>query len=154
MLQQQASVAASNAHVAYNQASYNVSRTRAVVMAYDGILSLVAKARQAIEEENPEARFNALQKACTVILGLQAALDHERGGQIAKLMDDFYFGIDTRLMRLNREPNLANLDRIANEIRTMRDAWADVDAQMSAAGETESTATPDAETIKSISVSA
>ena len=158
MLQHQAaSHSPNNAHLAYNYASTNITKTRQVVLAYDGILSMVMRARQAIQENQPEARFVALQKACTVILSLQTSIDHERGGEISKLLDNFYFSVDMRLVRQNMEPDIEKLDRILAEIRMMRDAWADVDAQMVAAGikDADSTAAaPSVETISSISVSA
>lgn len=147
----------SNAQLAYYYASTNVSKSKQVVMAYDGILKQVEIARKAIEAEDPETRFNALQRSSLIILSLQSALDHQSGGEIAKLMDTFYFSIDVRLMRQNREPDLALLDRIIKEIRLMRDAWADVDAQMAEAGKLDAESpevTPSAETISSISVSA
>ena len=156
MMQQQTQpVAPTSAHNAYSYASHNVTKTRQVVMIYDGLISMVLQARKAIEEESPEDRFNALQRACMVVLGLQAALDYERGGEISRMLDDFYFGIDSRLMRLNREPNLKALDGIVKEVRMMREAWVEVDQQSSAAGsESDQPATPSAEKISSICVSA
>jgi flagellar protein FliS len=112
---------------------------------------------QAIQEDDPEARFNAIQRACLILLSLQSSLDHNNGGEIAKMLDSFYFSMDVRLMRQNREPNIELLDRVTKEIRMMRDAWADVDAQMTAAGKPDADSTeaaPSIETISSISVSA
>lgn len=146
-----------NAHLAYYYGSTNISKTKQLVMAYDGMLKHIATARQAIESEDPETRFNALQRTSMIIMSLQTALDHASGGEIANLLDNFYFSIDVRLMRQNREPNIDLLDRIANEVRMMRDAWADVDAQMTAAGNPDADTTeaaPSIETITSISVSA
>lgn len=141
---------------AYSYAAYNVSKTRQVVMVYDGIISAVQQARKSIEEQAHEARFNALQKACTLILGLQASLDHEQGGEITKMLDNFYFSMDMRIQRLNREPSTEQIDRILKEFRLMRDAWAEVDANATANGEEGDAAkfTPSAEKINSISVSA
>ena len=158
MMQQQPMTNTQNdAQLAYYYASTNISKTKQVVMAYDGILKLIQQARQAIEEENPEARFNALQRACMIVLTLQTSLDQVNGGEIAKMMDNFYFSIDVRLMRQNLNPNIEMLDRIAKEVRLMRDAWADVDKQMTIAGNKDADSTeaaPSIETISSISVSA
>lgn len=141
---------------AYSYASYNVSKTRQVIMVYDGIISAAQQARQAIEEGAHQVRFNALQKACTLLLGLQAALDYEQGGEISRMLDNFYFSIDVRLQRLNREPDAAQADRILKELRLMRDAWAEVDAKAAAQGEEGdiNKFAPTAEKINSVSVSA
>jgi flagellar protein FliS len=157
MLQQQTSPQPKNAHVAYKHASHNMTKTRQVVLAYDGIISMVLRARQAIQENDPETRFNSIQRACMVILSLQTALDHKNGGEIAKMLDSFYFSIDLRLMRQHTEQDIGKLDQLIGEIRQMRDAWVDVDAQMTnakAQGTELPPAAPSAETISSISVNA
>ena len=156
--QQQSSKPQNNAHLAYKHASTNITKIRQVVMAYDGILSMVLRARQAIQENKPEERFNAIQRASVVIMSLQTALDHENGGEIAKLLDNFYFSIDLRLMRQHTEQDIPKLDQIIQEIRMMREAWMDVDNQVVAAkskGTPEIAPTaPTAEKINSISVNA
>lgn len=141
---------------AYSYASFNVTKTRQLVMVYDGLISSILQARKAIEEDNPEGRFNHLQKACTIVIGLQAALDHERGKEISEMLDNFYFSVDARLMRLNRNPNLGELDRVLAEVRTMRDAWVEVDAAATAAGQDGdiNKFSPSAETLNNICVSA
>lgn len=141
---------------AYSYASLNVTKTRQLVMVYEGLIASILQARKAIEEENPEARFNHLQKACTIVISLQAALDHERAKQISEMLDNFYFSVDARLMRLNRSPNVAELDRVLAEVRTMRDAWVEVDAAAAAAGQDGDLTkfAPSEETLNNICVSA
>lgn len=157
MMQQQSQPAPNAASAsAYSYASFNVTKTRQLVMVYDGLISAILQARMAIEEEKPEARFNHLQKACTIVIGLQAALDHERGKEISEMLDNFYFSVDARLMRLNRSPSLPEIDRVLAEVRTMRDAWVDVDAKAAAAGQDGDLTkfAPSAETLNNICVSA
>lgn len=154
MLQQQ-SHSQHNGHHAYSYASTNISKTRQLVMAYDGILSMVMRARQAIQENDHEARFIHLEKACKIIMSLQTALDHARGGEIAKILDNMYFSFDIRLLRQNMEPNVEKLDQVIQEIRSMRDAWADVDSQMIAIPNNDvMPAFPSPEEANTISVSA
>ena len=104
MQQQHTANTQNNAHLAYYHASTNISKTKQVVMAYDGMLKLIQQARQAIEAEDPETRYNALKRVSLIIMSLQTSLDHASGGQIAEMLDMFYFSIDIRLMRQNREP--------------------------------------------------
>lgn len=156
--QQQGSKSQDNGHLAYKHAATNITKIRQVVMAYDGILSMTLRTRQAIQENDPETRFNSIQRASMVIMSLQNALDHKNGGEIATLLDNFYFSIDLRLMRQHTEQDIEKLDRIIAEIRMMREAWVDVDGQMVAAKTSGSAeiipATPSAEKINSISVNA
>ena len=72
-----------NALSAYQAASNMTTSLGAVVMLYDGMIKEVGKAKSAIEEGRIEDRFNATQKACQILLGLQSHLDFERGGDIS-----------------------------------------------------------------------
>ncbi len=147
----------SQAKIAYTNAAANVSKTRQVVMLYDGLIRMVQQVKTAMENNEIEKRYNLLQQACNVILGLQASLDFERGGEIAQLMDKYYSSIDARLISLHRRQDIAVADQVVKELKMMRDAWVEVDRQASS-GEFEEKKemmelTPSAAKIESISCS-
>src|SRR3546814_10409876 len=61
----------------------------AVVLLYDGMIKEVGKAKAAIQEGRIEDRFNATQKACKILLGLQSHLDfrsEEHTSELQSLM--------------------------------------------------------------------
>jgi len=115
-----------NQYSAYGMASETVSKTRQVVMLYEGIIKFVMKARSAIEEKRIEDRFNNLQRACKIILGLQAGLDFENGGEIAHILNNFYTTMDLRVLALNQSNSLDECDNIIEDFKKMRDAWEEV----------------------------
>lgn len=112
------------AYKAYYQA---VSKTKQVVMLYDGAIKYMQKAIEAIEEENIQDRYNALEKASSIVVGLQAALDFEKGKDISEALENYYFSIDMRIISVHRSQDIEMCNQIIKELRQMRDAWEEVD---------------------------
>jgi len=117
------------AHQAYSQAFHTVGKTRQVVMLYDGIIRFLRQAREAISEKRIEDRFNLLVKASDVILGLQACLDFEQGGHVARVLYDFYSSVDSRILTIQRTNDLGLCDELITELKEMREAWSVIDTE-------------------------
>lgn len=115
---------------AYAAATQTVAKTRQIVLLYDGVIRFVQQARTAIVEKRIEDRFNLLIKASEVVSGLQACLDFEKGGEIAKVLYSFYSSIDSRIFSIHRTNSAETCDEIIAELRQMRDAWQEIDKQM------------------------
>src|SRR3546814_10866406 len=88
----------------------------AVVLLYDGMIKEVGKAKAAIQEGRIEDRFNATQKACKVLLGLQSHLDFEKGGDISLMLDQFYHTIFRDLQQVNMKNSAALCDEIVGAL--------------------------------------
>lgn len=130
---------------AYNLASYHSPKTRQVVLLYDGMVRFMKQAIDAMENGQIEERFNLLKKVSDIVSGLQCALDMEAGGDVAKTLNSFYTSLDFRVLRLNSQPDIEKAHAILDEIRQMRNAWAEIDKGSSpqqAANSTEAPATP------------
>lgn len=116
---------------AYNSAAQTVRKTRQVVMLYDGAIRFMQQAKQAILNNDVETRYNALERVTDIITGLQASLDFEQGGQLAKTLYDYYSGMDMRIMHLHGKPDPVVCDQVIKHLRMMREAWEEVDARHS-----------------------
>ncbi len=112
---------------AYNRASHTVSKTRQVVMLYDGMIRFLQQAGDAIERKDYEARYHKLSRISDIIIGLQACLDFEAGGASAKILYDFYASVDMRIFMLHRSNDLAACKALVAELKEMRDAWDKID---------------------------
>jgi flagellar protein FliS len=115
-----------NALSAYQAASTMTTSLGAVVMLYDGMIKEVGKAKAAIEEGRIEDRFNATQKACQILLGLQSHLDFERGGDISLMLDQFYHTIFRDLQKVNMSNSASDCDGIINALSEVRASWAEL----------------------------
>lgn len=118
-----------NDHIsAYKAVSHLVRKTKQVVMLYDGAIRYVQQAKAAIEKGDIESRFNSLTKACDIINGLQMSLDFNNGGQVAKLLYDYYAAMDMRLLSVHQSNDLSLLDLTIKHLKMMREAWEEIDA--------------------------
>lgn len=112
---------------AYATANMTVGKTRQVVMLYDGAIRFVQQSITAIEKGDFETRFNLLAKTSEILSGLQNSLDFENGGEIAKLLYDYYASLDARIFSVHRSNDIKILESVAKELRMMREAWHEID---------------------------
>jgi len=125
--------------MAYSQqvASYQLAnanalhKTRQLVMLYDGIIKFLGQAKDAMREKRFEDRYKILQKASNIIIGLHGALDMEKGGEIAQMLNSFYAAMDLRIINLNRSNSPEECDKVISEINMMRSAWNKIDQEYS-----------------------
>lgn len=115
-----------NALSAYQAASKMVSSLGAVVLLYDAMIKEVANAKAAIEEGRIEDRFNATQKACKVLVGLQSHLDFEKGGDVSLMLDQFYHTIFRDLQQVNMKNSTKTCDEIITALGEVRASWAEL----------------------------
>lgn len=113
-----------NALSAYQAASKHTTSLGAVVLLYDGMIKEVGKAKAAIVEHRIEDRFNATQKACKILLGLQSHLDFEKGGDISIMLDQFYHTIFRDLQQVNMKNSTKLCDEVIAALNEVRTSWA------------------------------
>lgn len=112
---------------AYAAATQTVARTKQIVMLYDGIIRFVSQAKDAAAENRIQDRYNMLTKASEVLLGLQSCLDFENGGQIARVLYNFYSTIDNLIFQVHRTGSVQTCETILAELKKMRDVWQEID---------------------------
>lgn len=120
---------------AYATATQTVARTKQIVMLYDGVIRYVQQAKDAIREKRIEDRYHLLVKASDIIAGLQACLDFENGGEIARILFNFYSSVDGRIFSIHRDNSLQTCDEVIAELKQMRDVWHEIDQTMTDRGE-------------------
>lgn len=131
----------SNPLKAYSRATHTVSKTRQVVMLYDGAIRFLQQAMEAIERKDYEARYHKLMRVSDIMVGLQASLDFNAGDAVAGMLYDFYASVDRRLFALHRSNDIAECQALIAAIKEMREAWHTIDCGKEA---------PDAEAEKSV----
>jgi len=112
---------------AYAAATQTVARTQQIVMLYDGVLRFMQRAKDAIQQGRIEERYKMLMKATDVIMGLQGCLDFEKGGEMAKLLYNFYSTVDARIFSIHRTNSIETCEEIIAELKKMRDVWNEID---------------------------
>jgi flagellar protein FliS len=97
-----------------------------VVLMYDGALTGLTQAREAIERRDLVAKRNAMTKALAIVGHLQNTLNMEEGREIAEQLDRLYIYVTDRLIEANVHGRAEALDEAAKVLRTLREAWADI----------------------------
>lgn len=117
-------------HQAYT-AAYQTTENpmQCLVMLYDGVLKLLYQAKDAVTEGRIEDRYNLLARACHVIDGLHASVNPEKGGDVAKTLDRYYHQLFKNIQAVNRLNTQESVDKVIMDVKQMRDAWLDVQAQ-------------------------
>jgi flagellar protein FliS len=115
---------AAHAATAYRQTETG-SRTplELVVLLYDGALQHIAAARAAMARGDVATGTRANSRALAIISELQNTLDVERGGSVAKSLDELYRYITSRLLDASFRRDAAPLEEAAKLLRPLRDAW-------------------------------
>ena len=111
----------------YHAANQTAPKTKQIVLIYDGVIRLLQQSKDAIREKRIEDRFKLLTRAADIITGLQCCLDFEKGGDVARVLQQFYANIHGRIFSLHRSNDLTECDAIISELKEMRDAWDEID---------------------------
>jgi flagellar protein FliS len=94
-----------------------------IQMLFDGLLESLSTARGHIQHNNIAEKSKAVARASRIVIGLQGALDFEKGGELAGNLNELYSYVTRRLFHVNAHNDIAVLDEIHGLMREIRDAW-------------------------------
>ena len=94
-----------------------------IQMLFDGLLESLASASGHIQNKAIEDKSNALVRAGRIVVGLQGALDFERGGELAQNLNELYSYITRRLFHINAHNDLTALEEVKTLVKDISQAW-------------------------------
>jgi flagellar protein FliS len=94
-----------------------------IQMLFDGLTESLASAKGHIQNHAIEEKSKALSRAGRIVVGLQGALDFERGGELAQNLNELYAYVTRRLFHVNAYNDLAVLDEVQSLIKDIAEAW-------------------------------
>ena len=108
-----------------NRASQAVvaDKVELIQMLFDGLLESMVTARGHIERGAIEEKNKSLIRAGRIVIGLQGALDFERGGDLANNLNELYGYVTRRLLHVNARNDLDALEEIFGLMNEIRSAW-------------------------------
>jgi len=80
-----------------------------------------------------EARSAAISRALAIVAELSQALDHERGGEIAKNLASLYQFVSDQLLEASLSRKVEPLQRAERILRDLLSAWTEIQAGNAAA---------------------
>lgn len=97
---------------------------RLIAMLFEGARAATNLASAAMQRGDVLAKVRAIDKAISIIgQGLQASLDHQRGGEIAVQLNNLYDYMLRRLLLANANNDLTILAEVDALLVPLQDAW-------------------------------
>lgn len=116
---------------AYRSAAVTTSPLSAVVMLYDAAITGLGRTVISLEEKRFEDAFKNLERSTAILRALCHNLDFEKGGAFAERMRDTYVSLIMSALHSFGKPDAADrFKRLIAALMELRDAWADVRAQL------------------------
>jgi len=113
-----------NALTAYGRvANAETDPIQQIVMLYDGGIKFLRIAADNIRSNDFQAKAEHTGRALDIINYLQTILDFERGGEVALALDKFYASITRMILRSSFALDAEMMDKSADLLVPMRDAW-------------------------------
>ena len=97
-----------------------------IQMLFDGLIESLATAKGHIERGSISEKSKSLARAGRIVVGLQGALDFDKGGDIARNLNDLYSYVTRRLFHVNAHNDLEALQEVHNLMNEIRSAWLQV----------------------------
>ncbi len=97
-----------------------------IQMLFDGLMESLRAAEGQIARGAIEEKSRSLARAGKIVLGLQSALDFDKGGDIAKNLDELYGYVTRRLLHVNLHNDLEALTEISGLMGEIQGAWSSV----------------------------
>lgn len=99
------------------------TKEQLLIMFYDGAIAFIARATNAIAENNNEQKTYCINKASAIISELSATLDHKIGQEIAADLASLYDYMNRELIKANISSNQNSLAIVTKLLTDLRDTW-------------------------------
>jgi len=110
--------------VGVNTAVEGATPHKLVLMLYDGLLRQLRLGRAHMQKGDLGAKAGCLSKAISIIdQGLRAALNDDKGGEIAQNLRALYDYAERQLVHANARNDVAVIDEVIALFEPLRAAW-------------------------------
>ena len=104
---------------------------RLIQMLIDGAISKMIVAKAMMERRDVARKGENVSWAISILGGLQASLDMEKGGDIAQSLNGLYEYMTLRLAQANAANDSAGLDEVIHLMKTIKEGWDGIRPQAS-----------------------
>jgi flagellar protein FliS len=101
----------------------SASNIELIQMLFDGLIESLSTARGHIQHGAIADKSKSIARASRIVLGLQGALDFEKGGDLASNLNELYSYVTRRLLYVNAKNDIEALDEVYGLMSEIRQAW-------------------------------
>jgi len=101
----------------------NADPHRLIQMLIDGAIEKIHRANYFMDEKNIAEKGRHVSWAISIINGLRASLDFEKGGDLSVQLDSLYEFCCATLVEANVENNKTKFDSVLDVMQQIKSAW-------------------------------
>lgn len=101
----------------------NASPHRLIQMLIDGALAKLSQAKGHLKNNDLSKKGSDLSVFISIIGGLRDSLDHDKGGAIARNLEDLYEYMTYRIMEANLKNDSEMIDEVHGLLMEIKTAW-------------------------------
>jgi flagellar protein FliS len=94
-----------------------------IQMLFDGLMDSLAEAEGHIMRNDIAGKNQSIGRASKIIVGLKGSLDFEKGGELARNLDDLYDYAVRRLLKANLRNDVEPIQEIKGLLGEINGAW-------------------------------
>lgn len=97
-----------------------------VQMLFDGLIDNIASAEGHMQRKAIADKGACINRATSIVMGLQGSLDFDKGGDLARNLNDLYTYVTRRLIHANAQNDVQALVEVRGLMDEIRRAWREV----------------------------
>jgi flagellar protein FliS len=101
----------------------NATPAERIVLLYNGAIKFLMHAKQAIEENNIQERFNNNKRASDIIFYLQETVDIEKGGEVGQNLYRIYGYMLRRLIDVDMKSDKEAIADVIGKLKELNVSW-------------------------------
>jgi len=101
----------------------SASPHRLIQMLLEGALDKIAVAKGHMERAEIQPKGAQIGAAISILEGLKASLDKDKGGEIAQNLEDLYIYMERRLFEAHAANDPGLLDEVSDLLKQIKEAW-------------------------------
>ena len=94
-----------------------------VPLMYEHLLAALHRASLQIQNNDIEGKSTSLAKATTILVELASAIDHDKGGEVARGLSSLYSFFLGELLDVGRTLDTRRLARIISSVSDLHEGW-------------------------------
>tara|TARA_B110000977_G_C10860761_1_gene409665 strand:+ start:278 stop:694 length:417 start_codon:yes stop_codon:yes gene_type:complete len=110
-----------NVHVA--SATPYADGIQLIQMLFDGLVDALSSAEGEIRRKNIQEKTRCINRATSIIYGLQESLDFNKGAELARNLNELYEYMARRVMFANIHNDINALLEVKGLVKEIRSAW-------------------------------
>ncbi len=94
-----------------------------IQMLFNGLMDALAEAEGHVSRNDIQGKNQSIGRATKIIVGLKGSLDFEKGGELARNLDDLYDYAVRRLLKANLRNDIEPIQEIRGLLGEINGAW-------------------------------